>query len=810
MKLAEFMYLLLKDCRQQLFRPMVLVVVLISVAEPLYAQPGETLVVGYVRSKSDKSPIAAANIFFEGTTIGTQSDEDGFFVLRHPGPEKKLVISSIGYKSVVVTIEPGAPMSVNVELREDIRTLQELIVFPGVNPATLLLRKIREAAAVNDIHNSALTLKTQEEELVLLPVGRESTRRKFEKWTSGLIQSSDSSVLLPLYIAGRTYLHQGRTARHPLSEFSKATPENLMLVLEKLTGSLHSDINFYNNNITMFGKNVVSPLSTAGNAFYTYYLIDSISTESGKQYQLRFRSRNQKNLAFNGELFIDSASLALTSINVQLPAAANINYISNLVVQQHFRLDRGRWIPAATEMKISMNYALQLDSVNRISEIFYMRSISTATEDTLRIRTDNFAGSEFQKEELELKLAELNDMPLMKAARWIADVVITGYAQVGKLDVGKVYQFARLTRQEGLRLTIPLRTNEMLWPNFSVGGYWGYGMVSGKHAFSVNMGLKLPFDRKTVLRAGYTDDLRRVDYEYNDYMVKENPLLSGDVDIANTLISLAFADRLNQRKEWYASVTHDWNSDSETSLHFRSNRYFSADWLPFSGIRGSNEMFDHRSLTMVTRFSKGERTYEDHLDRIYIQNELPVLYVITEAGQTNPYSEKLNYLKLLIKLKHKVLFPYGQWMYNVDAGWLLGDVPYNLYFTQGSDKAFTHRRLHFNLMGFMEYTFDKYISTHQELMLNGVVFNSLPLIRNFNLRELFTFKAVYGGLSQSRYTPYDLPTNTSALYTPYVEVGAGISNIFKVGSVQSVWRLTGRNKPNVSNWGIVLGIRFNF
>lgn len=810
MMLAELIHHLQKNCRQGLFSPMVLLLVLLFVAELLYAQPGETLVVGYVRSKSDKSPIVAANIFFEGTTIGTQSDDDGFFVLRHPGPEKRLVISSIGYKPVVVTIDPGAPMSVNVELREDIRSLQELIVFPGVNPATLLLRKVREAAAVNDIHNLALTFRSKEEELILMPVGRESTRRRFEKWTSGLINSSDSSVLLPLYIAGRTYLHEGRTARHQLAEFSKATPDNLLLVLEKLAGSLSSDINFYNNTITMFGKNLVSPLSTAGNAFYMYYLIDSIPGETGKQYHLRFRSRNQKNLAFNGEMYIDSASLALTSINVQLPAAANINYISNLVVQQNFRIDRGKWIPAVTEMKMSMNYALQPDSVNRIPELFYTRSISTTAEDTLRISTDNFAGSEFQKEELELKLAELNDMPLMKAARWIADVVITGYAQVGKLDVGKVYQFARLTSQEGLRFNIPLRTNELLWPNLSVGGYWGYGMGSGKHSFSATMGLKLPYDRKTVLRAGYTDDFRRVDYEYNDYMVKENPLLSGDVDIANTLISFASTDRLNQRKEWYASVTHDWNSDIESSLHYRSNRYFSSGWLPFSAEQGSNVMYNHRSLTLVTRFSKGERTYEDHLDRIYIQNELPVLYLITEAGQTNPFDEKHNYLKLLLKLKHKILFSYGQWMYSVDAGWLLGDVPYNLYFTQGSDKAFTHRRLHFNLMNFMEYTFDKYISTHQELMLNGVIFNSLPLIRNFNLRELFTFKALYGGLSQSRFTPYDLPSNTAALHTPYVEVGAGISNIFKVGSVQSVWRLTGRNKPGISRWGIVLGIRFNF
>jgi len=65
-------------------------------------------------------------------------------------------------------------------------------------------------------------------------------------------------------------------------------------------------------------------------------------------------------------------------------------------------------------------------------------------------------------------------------------------------------------------------------------------------------------------------------------------------------------------------------------------------------------------------------------------------------------------------------------------------------------------------------------------------------------------------LSGSHYTPYDLPSTLSTLRTPYVEVGAGITNIFKIASVQSVWRLTERNKPGISPWGIVIGIRFNF
>lgn len=788
----------------------VLVVLFINIQLPLNADPGETLVVGYVRSKTDKSPIAAANVFIEGTLIGTQTDEEGFFILRHRGTENKLVISSIGYKSHTITLRPGEPVSVNVELREDIRALQELLVFPGVNPATLLMKKVREAAVVNDIYNSEKALRTEEQDLILMPVGNESSRLRYQKWTSGIHSTTDSSVFLPLYIADESYLHQGRNARQQLSYSARSNPENLMVLLEQLSGSLKPVINFYNNNLVMFGKNLVSPLSTAGNSFYLFFLMDSVSDETGKKYHLRFRSRNPKNLAFNGDMMIDSATLALRSIELQLPAQANLNYINRLTIRQAFEKQGSHWIPSETDLKVTIDYAVQLDSTRLIPELFLLRSIRTQPDDSALFISQGFAGSEFQKEELEYKLAELNNIPLMKAARWIADVVITGYAQVGKVDIGKVYQFARLTEQEGLRMNIPLRTNEQLSPVFSVGGYWGYGMVSQDHYFSVNSGYKLPFYRKTLVKAGYTDDLRRVDYEYNDYMVKENPLLSGDVDIANTLISLTSTDRLNRRKELYASLSHDWSDDVESSLHFRSTTYFAADRLAFTGQEGEEQKYSHQSITLVSRFSQRERTYEDHLDRIYIQNELPVVYLITEVGQTNALQEPVPYAKLMIKLKQKVLFPHGQWLYSLDAGWLFGDVPYHLYFIQGSGKAFMHRRLHFNLMGFMEYATDKYIATHQELLFNGILFNTIPGIRRLNLRELFTLKAVYGGVSSQHNHPYRFPATLSELHHPYVEVGAGISNIFKIGSVQSVWRLTDRHKPGVSPWGIVIGVRFSF
>ena len=56
-------------------------------------------------------------------------------------------------------------------------------------------------------------------------------------------------------------------------------------------------------------------------------------------------------------------------------------------------------------------------------------------------------------------------------ASYIADAALTGYMRAWMFDIGQIVDVARLTKQEGLRLTLPIRTNQYLWKNFMLGGH---------------------------------------------------------------------------------------------------------------------------------------------------------------------------------------------------------------------------------------------------------------------------------------------------------------------------------------------------
>jgi hypothetical protein len=67
----------------------------------------QTSLEGSVVSDDNKKPLPAASVYLNNTSIGTTTNEKGFFILRNIPSEKfRLVVSSIGYETYVVTVDP--------------------------------------------------------------------------------------------------------------------------------------------------------------------------------------------------------------------------------------------------------------------------------------------------------------------------------------------------------------------------------------------------------------------------------------------------------------------------------------------------------------------------------------------------------------------------------------------------------------------------------------------------------------------------------------------------------------------------------
>jgi hypothetical protein len=158
-----------------------------------------------------------------------------------------------------------------------------------------------------------------------------------------------------------------------------------------------------------------------------------------------------------------------------------------------------------------------------------------------------------------------------------------------------------------------------------------------------------------------------------------------------------------------------------------------------------------------------------------------------------------------------------------EGGYTFGKLPFPLLTIHRANQTYAYQIYSYNLMNFMEFVSDKFAAANFDFYFNGFFFNKIPLIKKLKLREVASFKILYGGVRDENdpaKTPdiFKFPTDmtigkqtTFALNsTPYIEMSVGIANIFRLIRVDLVKRLTYLENPDISKWGIRTKVRFDF
>ncbi len=789
-------------------RMMLIILLLMAGVQVLGAQ--ETLVVGQVFNKFDRTPLESVSVYFKGSNVRTQTNEEGYFLIRNEGKESQLVFSLIGYVKEEIKVKPGESVGLEMLLEEKENMLGELFVKPGANPANDLMKNVRENRKKNNVRSN---LKSNEQSVVFLSKNdsRWENNRLFEHFKTGNLSTSDSSLLVPLYMEESVY-HQSDNKKELTAKNTFNTSETAQNTISGLLKGLNTDINFYNNSVSVLGKTMISPLASVGKTYYRYYLTDSTLTGSGKEYLLSFRTKNTKNLAFNGEMRIDSATSALKYIKAELPKQANLNYIHNLNINQTFSSFRNYWIPDSEKASWDITYELLKENNAKSPELLISRkSVYSPDGEELVIQPDSFASSDYTRKQLEAKMTAIKQTPLYKTASYLADVLLTGYLRAGIFDIGQIVDITRLTKIEGVRIGLPFRTNEHLWKNLMLGGHAAYGFRDKEMKYSGEIQWKLPVQSKRIIMgAKYLNDYRRIDYDYNNFMWREDPLATGDENFVTTFFAFRAQNRMSKRREFSAFIFNDWTPDIESKWIFREVNYLPNDLLPMTLNEKGFESLRDRNVSFTTRFSFGEKVIEEHFQRLYLKSDKPVLYATVEGGHFNFGDKNGNYGRISSTFLHRGQFALGEWRYMIDAGKIVGSVPYPLLkFIQGKESG-AYNRFEFALMNSREYIADTYGTLFTELITNGILFNNIPLIKHLNLREIASFKMAYGTLSDTHASVMDIPAPSAKFTQPYSEASVGFCNLFGVLSIQSIWRLSDLDKANIKKWGIKLNVMVTF
>ena len=777
-------------------RLVIILFCIIGVGGKLWAQElGETIVVGEVYDANTGEPLPNVHIYFQGTQMGTMTNAEGLFLLRENLTKTRtMVVSAVGYHTERFKIEPNTQSGIDIALREKVGNLSEVFVMPQENPALSLMEKVRARRQYNVQTRHGIT-QSSSAIYVSDVQSKHLQRTLWKSLQTGMIEH-DSTYLIPLY-------WRQQRVDSVLEKASFLTETNYQILLSQLPNTF----NFYDNQLPIFTTSMLSPLAAAGNTYYNYYLVDSTQVGDEKHYLLHFKTKNPFYATFNGEMTIDSATYALRHIRVQVPNQNSVNFLRQLTIEQHFTSNNTM---QDEQMKMLLDFAVKIDSSSYFPTLLLTRSTEIHSDS---IENKMVAPLLSAQDSLILPaLDSLNNTSLFKTAKFLAYVLQTGCIPTSKyVDIGKVHHVFRFNSQEGLRVGLPLRTTEELWKNVCLEAMVAY--ATGDRAWKGfgQVNIALPTERRHHMYLKYSDEYIYSDVDdFHEYL-RENTVFNRQINMVTRMLqgdSFVFNpnyyyNTMARRQEGRIHFEDDWNNSLETQSYIKVGQL--GYGLATRNYYSQPSMF-YATLGTSARVSFNERKVDWYFQRRHIYNHLPVIYLGAEIGSYHlaemPSYRLYGNLQLLVR-QNVDLGMAGELDYRMQAGLVFGKVPYPLlhHFAGNQTHSFDPDR--FSLMNTFQYAADQYISLHAHWNGKGILFNLIPGLRYARLRELLVLKVAYGGYRNDHESILEFPMNQmqnypllSALNIPYVEVGAGIGNILRVGELYGVFRLTHRNDPS--------------
>ena len=795
-----------------------------------------TKVRGTVVDADTGEPIPFAGIYFKDTTIGLTADIDGKFTLETREPVQILVCQLLGYDTVEKTIRQGAFNEVEFKLHLTDNRLSGAFVKADNRRIKRLLRNIEDHSARNDPDlRPYFTCKVYNKMEMDITHAKEQLNAKWFNDQFGFVfdymdTSSVSGVpflpaMLSETVVERRHTLNPREDNETIiaNRISGINPDNNLL--SQFTGSMHLKANFYRPFINCFNVEFPSPTQYSGLLFYNYFIVDSLQMDGRKTYVVRYHPKNGiSSPALDGEMRVDAEEFAIKSIRAKMMRGGNVNWLRDIVIEADYqRLPDSTWFYSSDRLYADFSIALG-DSTRMMSvlgnrhltysdiDFSPIENMPTADGKVKVLEDANHKDDSYWLANRPVELTdheksiykmvdEVQQAPLYKATYKLSYTAATNYFDIGPIGIGPVAQIYSNNRLEGPRVQLGLHTSKDLSKTFRLSAYAAYGFddktgrpwkwnVTYEHLFN-----KEPQRKLTAV----------AEYDVHQLGKGQSDLTSG-----NIISSLwGKESKPAPRSEFSVRYDHEFSMQLNGVASIALKRYYSSPFAQMEKWDGTPvQSVATNEWRLKLRFSKEETVNRGYFVKSYVHTDYPIVSLDLQGSIGGIRENDISFFMPQVHVDWKFRVPpVGMSDMHLRAGTVIGQVPWpvlNLY--QGNATIMTDKSA-FSCMEYFEFASDTWATLLWYHTFNGFFLGKIPLIRELQLREEFTAKIAYGSLrdqnngSDPKYgAVMKFPVNNSGVMTeglngvPYIELGAGLSNIFRMLRIDFIWRVTHREK----------------
>ncbi len=803
---------------------------------------------GTVTDGATGKSLPFVNIYFKGTSVGTITDKNGHYHLRTTQEYDSIVASFIGYKTQVKRFLKGVNQTIDFALDPDLINLKEVVVMSGENPAWAIIRNaVKRKSMYNRESLRAYEYTSYNRiEMYFDDISDRLNRKKVFKqiWTdidsSQLSKDPEGRAMLPVFISeslSRFYVKNNPYATR--EEVIKTKIQGLAIEDGSLTsqfvGASYQQYNFYNNWLDILSKRFMSPIADGWKAFYDYEILDTLNVGNDNCYKLKVIPKHPQDLAFEGTIWITVGNYALKKLDLHIGKRANINFVEGLYLTQTLgRTTEGPWLPVETDVTVDVgqltfnttgmlirfhNYTSGWVLNHPREDKFYKNEVIVDEDATLQQPEsywDTVRPRPLTEEQIRVYgiVEDIKKVPLVNTYVNLIKLLSTGYIKSGKVDYGPhLYAYA-FNNFEGSSFRLGLRTNANFSRKIELKGYLGYGTRDKR--FKYGFRFTTIFSRQPWMTLSLSSS-----YDVEQAGLKWEDLQSNYIFFAATRFRTFYRPyyHMNNKIVYKYEIV----KGLSPSIGLR-NEYFDPRFSYYYHTNPGSPETQLKSDFYNTTFLIGMHWARDETFAINDNERLslgtrkaPAIDFLYTMGIKNLLGGDFNYKKVDFRLTQQInLGLLGTSNYRIDAGYVFGQIPTLLLENHIGNESVFYTNSAFNTMNYFEFVSDHYASLRFEHYFQGLIFNKIPLLKKLKWRSLVEFNILYGGMRQenidfmSPVDPEDNPTLPFGYLsnTPYIEIGYGIENIFKILRIDAFNRLTYRNAPGATLFTVKMSFQF--
>lgn len=737
------------------------------------------------------------------------------------------------------------------------------------NPAVELMKRVIAAKKRTDLNNHDYYQYNKYQKLTLAindisPEEIEHEKEKNRQWLLNQIELCpyNNKLILPLSVDET--VTQNLYRKDPKKERTvilgqNATGVNDLIqtgdILNTVVKDVFTDVDLYDDQIRLLQYPFTSPIGKDAVAFYRFYIVDTVTVDRDECYHLEFTPNNQQDFGFRGEIWIlADSTLHVKKCRLSLPKRSDVNFTDELnILQEYTRLPSGEWVLTTDDMTVELSVAKFLTKAivirtTRMSGYSFDPIPDKAFKGKAKVKYDprsKMRGDGFWSENRAVELTKsegsmgtfINSLTNTRGFKYLLfglKALIENYVETGtrkhpsKVDIGPINTMISSNFIDGARTRLSAQTTANLNPHLFLSGYYARGWRSRKNYYKGQ--LVYSFNRKDYMPWEYPKRTLTFTSTY-DVCSPSDKFMPTDKDNVFTSLKWTEVDKMMSynRQELLFEYEQDWGLKTSVSLKTEENEACGKlSFTPMSLYDPDNPVtapgkFRTTEARFEIRYAPGETYVNTKQRRLKVNYDPPVFTLSHTVGVKGVLGGDYNYnFTEACVYKRFWLNSWGKLDVSVKGGVQWNKVPFPLLIMPAANLSYIVEDETFNLVNNMEFLNDRYASLDVSWDLNGKLFNRIPLLKHLKWREFLGVKCLWGTLTDKNNPTLARNAGDPLLMRfpegsyvmdpsrPYIELIAGIHNIFKIFHVQFVHRLNYNTLPTAKRNGVRIMMRLTF